>query len=630
MAPIISEKFRIFNAKQFIESLSEAAPSTMYFFIGRPQPWYTYLEVNNVQGTFDLGLQEVVTQSGGGWTANIVETLPVGATGSRITAILVRNFSPTSAIPTKGLTITGGTSAATAVVGETFRYATEDSPIQPYDSQEEKFEIYDDLIAAKRIKDTLVKPVIRKYQWATYQGASNGDFDMWRPDYSAARVGKTGASSLATARFFTINSRFQVFVCLFNSEDKTTSIPYSTVQPDTETNPTATAETTAQASFYETSTGLFFQYDSATIATRKLQYLWKYYYTIPTTSVQQFVSSDFIPIEALGARADGGTPTPVGTVTDGKLHAALVQYGGNAYTALGSTPIYVQVGGDNTSANPAIVKLWQSGGAITHAEIVARGAGYTYASVNLGSGFTYYTAATLSNGEGTVSGGASTFTFPAAPNNQPADIEIIIPVQGGHGADLQEELNGKRVMANITLTYAEGSGDFPVDNDFRRIGIIRDPLDFSGSTLTADNVSGLYAAYVTTTLAGRNFSVDEEISQTVTGGTARGRVVSWTRDGSSNSGWLKWFQSPAYHTDATGKVRPFAGGNNITGAGSQTAATATTSGGGSGTFLGMTFVNGYATPEIRNNSGEIIYVENRRLITRAADQIEDIKLVIEF
>ena len=37
------------------------------------------------------------------------------------------------------------------------------------------------------------------------------------------------------------------------------------------------------------------------------------------------------------------------------------------------------------------------------------------------------------------------------------------------------ELSGKRVMANIRLTYAEGQGDFPVDNDFRRIGIIKNP-----------------------------------------------------------------------------------------------------------------------------------------------------------
>ena len=37
-----------------------------------------------------------------------------------------------------------------------------------------------------------------------------------------------------------------------------------------------------------------------------------------------------------------------------------------------------------------------------------------------------------------------------------------------------------------------------------------------------------------------------------------------------------------------------------------------------------------AAPELEPNSGEIVYIENRREITRAPDQIEDIKLVIEF
>ena len=44
----------------------------------------------------------------------------------------------------------------------------------------------------------------------------------------------------------------------------------------------------------------------------------------------------------------------------------------------------------------------------------------------------------------------------------------------------------------------------------------------------------------------------------------------------------------------------------------------------------ISFTDGKANPEIAANSGDIVYIENRRQITRAADQIEDIKLVIEF
>ena len=45
MAAIISEKFRIFNAKQFLESLSEAAATNMYFFVSRPQKLNGYLDI---------------------------------------------------------------------------------------------------------------------------------------------------------------------------------------------------------------------------------------------------------------------------------------------------------------------------------------------------------------------------------------------------------------------------------------------------------------------------------------------------------------------------------------------------------------------------------------------------------
>ena len=46
--------------------------------------------------------------------------------------------------------------------------------------------------------------------------------------------------------------------------------------------------------------------------------------------------------------------------------------------------------------------------------------------------------------------------------------------------------------------------------------------------------------------------------------------------------------------------------------------------------LGMKFNNGYAKPEVSANSGNVVYIDNRRSISRANDQVEDIKIVIEF
>ena len=44
----------------------------------------------------------------------------------------------------------------------------------------------------------------------------------------------------------------------------------------------------------------------------------------------------------------------------------------------------------------------------------------------------------------------------------------------------------------------------------------------------------------------------------------------------------------------------------------------------------MKFNNGYAKPEVAANSGNVVYIDNRRSISRANDQVEDIVIVIEF
>ena len=178
-------------------------------------------------------------------------------------------------------------------------------------------------------------------------------------------------------------------------------------------------------------------------------------------------------------------------------------------------------------------------------------------------------------------------------------------------------------MTNIRLTYDEGSGDFPVDNDFRRIGIIQDPYSYGTTNFAADStLRGTYAMKINGASAA--YVPDEVISQDVgSGWYAYGTVVSWD----ATNGILKYYQSPDLHTSG-GKVYGFTGGNNVVGATSTASGAIDSS--QNGVLADITFASGQANPEIEPNSGEIVYIENRRQITRAADQIEDIKLVIEF
>ena len=47
-------------------------------------------------------------------------------------------------------------------------------------------------------------------------------------------------------------------------------------------------------------------------------------------------------------------------------------------------------------------------------------------------------------------------------------------------------------------------------------------------------------------------------------------------------------------------------------------------------YLGQTFTDGIANPEVKKHSGNIIFVDNRPAITRSVNQKEDIKIVLQF
>ena len=84
----------------------------------------------------------------------------------------------------------------------------------------------------------------------------------------------------------------------------------------------------------------------------------------------------------------------------------------------------------------------------------------------------------------------------------------------------------------------------------------------------------------------------------------------------------------SYGVNAASNTVLFSGANAITGADSS--ATGTPSSTSSETVDSIAFSSGYANPEMHPDSGDIIYIENRRPISRASDQTEDVKIIVEF
>ena len=320
-------------------------------------------------------------------------------------------------------------------------------------------------------------------------------------------------------------------------------------------------------------------------------------YSISASDVIKFVTSDFVPVKTIGAKAAvDGDVGALGSAAsddnsaqwdveeaavDGTIEHARVTAGGSSYGSDGNSN--VAISGDGASGQ---LQVTVSSGAITAVTVNAVGSGYSVASIDN----TLLQTATSSSGTGAV-------------------FDIIISPKNGHGADPVEELGGNYVIANSRLEYAEGSGDFPTDNDFRQIGLIVNPTDAGGNTLsTATTLSALNR--ITLNVGATMPVVDDTIANaaSVVAGTATGKVVSID----STNRYIYYLPS----VDSIGNFASFSAGETIH-VGS-TSKGVISSGGVSGAY-----------PEVARNSGDIVYLENRGAVARAADQIEDIKLIIE-
>ena len=177
-------------------------------------------------------------------------------------------------------------------------------------------------------------------------------------------------------------------------------------------------------------------------------------------------------------------------------------------------------------------------------------------------------------------------------------------------------------MMNTSLEGTESSNtsDFTVTNDFRKITLIRDPQS-GGSAASATTLRGTKA--VNLTGVSGSYVVDEKITQATTG--AVGKVVEW--DSVNNILYFIQTRHNDEGVDSNGNQTAFSGANLITGQSSSANGTPTTS---TSTINSQSFTSGYSASELDADSGDILYIENRAPITRAADQTENIKLVIEF
>ena len=385
-------------------------------------------------------------------------------------------------------------------------------------------------------------------------------YDMYEHNIGSGNAAASGATNLFDSSYVVMNGSFAVYKVIEN--DGATA---STVEPTSTSN-----------SIFSTSDG----------------YRWKYMYSLTSAETLNFMSTDFIHTST--------DSTVSAAAVNGALDTILVVAGGSSYNvSSGTTITAIPIRGDGSSGVASVVI---SSGAIASATVTTAGTGYTFAYIRS----TDIIAAT--NAAGAGSG---------------CNLNVIIPPKGGHGSDALTELGAFYVMMNKSLVGVEGTSDIGVENDFRRIGLVRNPTNFGTSTVaTASTRRQIYAA-IFSSVSG-TFTADEELNQATTGAVAK--VIEFD----ATNKILYYYQTrfPDVGTDTNGNLTALSGANAITGQTSSAAATPNTS--SSATVNGVVFASGYSNPELAYDSGDIIYVEERSPITRASDQTENIKLIIEF
>ena len=501
-------------------------------------------------------------------------------------------------------------------IGKTTAWSDDSAPPSPTDAvANTHYEHWRDMIAAKRITSADVSHVIPRKNWTN------------NTSYFAFTHNE---GNLFSQNFYVMTDEFNVYKCLANND--TTS--GGAVGTTSTVKPTGTG-----TSIIATADG----------------YKWKFMYQISASDALKFVTPNYIPVDTV-RRANGflantndgspgqnqfdventaassgggngaievvqlttrgsgylgevgslsGSPT-VSTVTIEGLASGFANSqilnsdiyftsgtqsgkGGTitAYNhstkALTFTPALsgAPTSGDGYAIGPKVVISGDGQGANVRATInVSTGAINAVSIINIGNNYSNASITLVSNATGLSISDASL-------------TPIIGPV-GGHGSDATKELGGFYVLTNARLEYGE-SNNFTTNNDFRKVGIIAQPK-FAADELVTGSISKCTGRVVDFT--GNNTL---RLTDIIPNGT------------STNTGFDGIFGTFISNSTVQDVIAA-----NTTGAGGS-GASATANGAGAATG-----------GDLKKFSGDVLYVENRSPVTRANDQIEDVKLIIEF
>jgi hypothetical protein len=387
-----------------------------------------------------------------------------------------------------------------AFAGKPTEYIVGDSVIDAPNNDVESLStlVYDEMVFAKQVTSNDVKPLIKRHDWTP-----GTVYDMYDS------LSENG-NELKDKAFFVVSkegSTFYVFKCLYNKEGAN-----STSQP-------IFSATSADDSYYETADG----------------YVWKYMYKVDETTFYKFATINYIPVipdanvsaNAINGQIDvikivsGGRDynnflSGSFTASDVRFNGVSTQYRITSPNAASNTDFYEGcilkiISGDGVGQYRKITSYSQISGynvisidepfATTPSvsnfeispEIIIVGDGRqtinaeARALVNTNASNSIYKIEILNKGKNYRLASANVYANPIVKisnSTNQAELRIIYSPKGGHGYDVESELFATTMGISVKFSNNE-YGQISTDNDYRRIGLLKDPL-FNDVKLTYD------------------------------------------------------------------------------------------------------------------------------------------------
>ena len=390
------------------------------------------------------------------------------------------------------------------------------------------------------LRTTDVSFVAKRYNW------SSGSI------YSAYNDNQTAIQNSATYPYYVVTANQRVYLCVQQGKADNGTVSTSTVDPDT-TGATTAAKATSDG------------------------YIWKYLFTIGGTNASKFLSANYLPVSKVDSAAGLSVIEQAQkNVQDGATAGSIIGYRVVSSGAGYSADPTVTINGDGANAK-AIAKRTATN-QISKIEIddsangIPFGSGYSYASV-------------------TLSGGSPSTA---------AVIEPIISVNG-LGSDPIDDLGADAIMFNAKAVGTQ-NGNFMVGQDFRQIGLIKNPKKSNDSDFTGTDARAMRVLTLTSISSGFDSAAVKDAI--ITGNTTSAKALGDELIASKLH----------YHFDDSTGFKQFQTGETVF-LDSGTGITAVISTDSEGA--------------IKPFSGKILYLENRSAVVRDTAQTEDVKLIVQ-